>query len=195
MAASRSSGARRTEKLNSILRSTEMLMLEEGYGSVTFRSVAARAEVTAGLVQYYFPSLDDLFIAVLRQSTDRLIGHLSEASESDAPLRAVWRYANNRSGTALLMEFLVLANHRSAVRSVIGEGGERVRQTLVATVSAKWKEYGLDEEELPPAAVLFLLSCIPRMTVLEEATGTTTGHAEVTALIERFLDRVEPKRQ
>jgi AcrR family transcriptional regulator len=195
MAASRSSGARRTEKLSAILRSTETLMLEEGYGAVTFRSVAAKAEVTAGLVQYYFPSLDDLFIAVLRQSTDRLIGHLADASRSEAPLREVWRYSNNRIGTALLMEFLVLANHRSAVRNVIGEGGERVRRMLVATVSAKWKDYGLDEDDLPPAAVLFLLSCIPRMTALEEATGTTTGHAEATALVERFLDKVEPKHQ
>lgn len=168
-------------------------MREDGYGSVTFRSVAAKSGVTAGLVQYYFPALDDLFVAVLRRSTERLVAQIADATHSETPLRTVWQYANNRTGTALLMEFLALAQHRSAVRTVLGEGGEQVRQALLATVSGKWKDYGLDSEQLPPSAVLFLLSCIPRMALLEEAVGTTTGHAETFELVENFLDRVEPK--
>lgn len=189
----RSSGARRTEKRAAILRGTEELMLEAGYGAITYRSVATKAGVAAGLVQYYYPSLDDLFIAVLRESTDRVIDRLTEATRSEAPLRAVWQYASNRTGTALLMEFLALANHRSAVRDVIGEGGERVRQALVTAVSARWEGYGLDAEGLPPPAVLFMLSCIPRMVLLEETLGTVTGHAETLALVEKFLDHVEPE--
>lgn len=30
------------------------------------------------------------------------------------------------------------------------------------------------------------------MIYLEESLGTVTGHAEATALVERFLDQVEP---
>lgn len=154
------SGARQSAKLQGILAATEALMLDQGYGAVTFRSVANAAGVAAGLVQYYFPSLDDLFVAVLRSATDRLIADLQRASESDQPLRGAWAYANNAAGTALLMEFMALANHRSAVRAVIGEGGERVRQALLTTIRSRWAAYGLDENTLPPAAVLFLLSCI-----------------------------------
>ena len=187
-----SPGARRTEKLQAILTGTEQLMLEEGYGSVTYRSVAARAGVAAGLVQYYFPSLDDLFAAVLRRATDRVIESLDEASRSRHPLRAVWVYAGSRSGSALFMQFMALAANRPAVGAVIGEGGERVRRALVDAVSARWPTYGLDEDELPPSALVFLLGSIPRMMHLEEALGTFTGHAETVALVERFLDRVEP---
>jgi AcrR family transcriptional regulator len=100
----RRSGARRTDKLRAILVGTEQLMLEEGYGSVSFRSVAVKAGVAAGLVQYYLPSLDELFIEVLRRSTDRLVGQLEEATRSSAPLRVVWEYASNRTGSTLLME-------------------------------------------------------------------------------------------
>jgi AcrR family transcriptional regulator len=188
-----SAGARRTEKLQAILAGTEELMLEEGYGSVTYRSVAAKAGVAAGLVQYYFPSLDELFAAVLRRSTDRVIKSLDEATRSEHPLRAVWAYASSRSGTALLMEFMALANHRPAVGKVIGEGGERVRRALVDVVSSRWRAYGLDEDELPPPALVFLLGAIPRMMHLEEALGTVTGHTETLALVQRFLDRVEPE--
>lgn len=193
MTPARGGGARRTEKRAAILAGTEQLMLEQGYGVITFRSVATRAGVAAGLVQYYYPSLDDLFIAVLRSWTDGVIEQLTEAGRSDAPLRALWQYANDRTGTALIMEFVALANHKDAVREVIGEGGERVRRAMVAAVSTKWKDYQLDEDEFPPPAVLFLLSCIPRMVLLEETLGTYTGHAETVALIERFLDRVEPQ--
>lgn len=186
------SGSRRSAKLQGILAATETLMLDQGYGAITFRSVANAAGVAAGLVQYYFPSLDELFVTVLRSATDRLITDLQAATESDQPLRGAWAYANNAQGTALLMEFMALANHREAVRAVIGEGGERVRQALLASIEPRWAGYGLDEDTLPPAAVLFLLSCIPRMIHLEESLGTVTGHAEATALVERFLDRVEP---
>lgn len=187
-----SAGARRTEKLQAILSATQQLMLDQGYGAVTFRSVAAVAGVAAGLVQYYFPAMDDLFIAVLRRGTDRAIEGLENASRSEYPLRALWGYANDQTGTALLMEFMALANHRPLVGEAIGEGGERVRRAVVEAVSGCWPAYGLDEDQMPPEAIVFLLGAVPRMVHLEEALGTRTGHAEAIAMVERFLDRVEP---
>jgi hypothetical protein len=46
---------------------------------------------------------------------------------------------------------------------------------------------------VPPAALLFLLSAVPRMVSLEEAFGTVTGHAETIALVEELLDQLEPR--
>ena len=188
------SGTRHTATLQSILAAAETLMIEKGYAAITYRSVAVQAGVAAGLVQYYFPALDDLFVAVLRNSTDRVVSSLLEAGRQPQPLRAVWSYGNNATGTALLMEFMALANHRPAVGAAIGEGGERVRQALLGVVTPLWSTYGLDSEALPPAAMLFLLSAIPRMVHLEERLGTFTGHAETITLIESFLDAVEPNR-
>lgn len=185
-------GARRTQKLSAILEATERIMLDEGYAAVTFRSVATEAGVAAGLVQYYFPSVDDLFTAVLRQSTDRLIAELGAATRSDHPLRAVWAYANDRRGSTLLMEFLALANHRPEIGAVLGEGGERVRQALLAAVEERWQSDGRDHRGVPAAAALFLLTWIPRMVFLEETLGTSTGHEETLALVERFLGAAEP---
>ena len=193
MHSARGVGARRSENLDAIIDSTLELMLEQGYAAVTYRSVATRAGVAAGLVQYYFSSLDDLFIAVLRRRTDEIIEALTEVTTAEQPLRAVWEYASNRTGTALLMEFMALANHRKAIAGVIGEGGERMRRALLDTLSAKWASYGSSEDDLSPPAALFLMFCIPRMAHLEESLGTFTGHAEAFAWVERFLDRVEPR--
>ena len=185
-------GVLRSKKIDAIVEATKILVLEEGYASVTYRSVAARAGVATSLVQYYFPSLDDLFIAVLRRGTDQIIDRLTEVTRSVQPLRAVWENASDRQGTALLLEFMALANHRKVIGAVIGEGGERIRQALLENVSAKWSSYGLDDAGLSPRAVLFLMSCIPRMAHLEESFGALTGHAEAFEMVERFLDRVEP---
>ncbi|MBX7446924.1 TetR/AcrR family transcriptional regulator [Mycolicibacterium sp. 3033] len=192
MAPTGGSGSRKTSKRQAILAATEEVMLSDGYGAITYRSVAAAAGVTAGLVQYYFPSLDELFVAVLRESTDRLIERLTSATDAAQPLREVWAYANNPGGTALLMQFAALAHQVPEVAKVIGEGGERVRQALVQTLSHKWADYGLADTDLTPGAALFLLAAIPRMMFLEQSLGTSTGHQEALALVERFLDRVEP---
>jgi AcrR family transcriptional regulator len=176
-----------------IVESTEQLMLEHGYASITYRSVAARAGVTAGLVQYYFPTLDELFLAVLRHGTDRILEEIDRAFATDQPLRAIWDYASDPTGAALLVELMAAANHRKQIWDEIGEGGERVRRAQLHALSEVWERYGIREQDLPPAALLFILIAIGRMARLEEAFGTRTGHDQAIALVQRFLDAIEPR--
>jgi AcrR family transcriptional regulator len=178
-----------------VLAATEAVMFEEGYAAVTFRQVAARAGVNAGNVQYYFPTLDDLFLGLLRDGTEAIVDRMRDLAESDRPLRAVWEYVSDERGSALLMEFLALAKHRKAIRDEIGEGGERVRQAQLNAIASKWADYNLDERQFPLPAALFLISAIPRMLQLERAVGTRTGHEEILALVRRYLDELEPPRR
>jgi len=178
-----------------ILDAAEKLMLEEGYAAVTYRVVAARVNVAAGLVQYYFPTLDELYVALLQRNTDRVIDQIVATTQTQQPLRAIWRYASNKTGSTLMMEFMALANHRKTIRNEIGRGGERVRQAQLEVLTARWSDYQSELDDLTPASLLFLMNSIPRMILLEEAFGTRTGHAETISLINRFLDRVEPRPQ
>ncbi|MQY27330.1 TetR/AcrR family transcriptional regulator [Nocardia aurantia] len=192
MAEGRGVGSRSSQARTDIVQSAAGLMLRQGYAAVTFRAVAIDAGVTPGLVQYYFPVLDDLFIAILENGTDDLTARLDRAAASEQPLRAIWAYANDRAGAAMLLEFMALANHRKAIGPVIGRGGERLRQALVAALEPALERYRLTGPEVPAAAVVFLMSAVPRMIQLEESFGTVTGHAEMLALIEQYLDTVEP---
>ncbi|MFE9321108.1 TetR/AcrR family transcriptional regulator [Nocardia sp. NPDC052278] len=193
MAARRGVGSRSSQTRTEIVRAAGELMLENGYAAVTHRGVASRAGVAPGLVQYYFPTPEELFIAVLTRWTDHTVQRLAAVGESGRPLREIWEYANDTAGTAMLLEFMALANHRKGIGPVIGAGGERVRQTLLAILDRTVPRYRLSGTEIPPAALLFLMSAIPRMAHLEETFGTYTGHAESIALVERFLDEVEPR--
>ena len=176
-----------------VIAATEALMMEEGYAAVTYRNVAARAGVNPGNVQYYFPTIDDLFLGLLRERTQGIVDRLNELAETDQPLRAVWEYASDERGSTLMLEFLALANHRKAIRDEIGEGGDRVRQAQLKALKAKWPEYGIDKADFPPPAAVFLISAIPRMLQLERAVGTRTGHDEMLKLVRRYLDQLEPR--
>ena len=70
MAAPRRPRAATAEKRERLLDATEEIMLEDGYAAVSSRSVANRVGINAPLVHYYFPTIDDLFIAVLRRRAD-----------------------------------------------------------------------------------------------------------------------------
>src|SRR6266545_4703551 len=93
-------GTRSSKTRAVLLDCTQQLMLSEEYAAVTYRNVASRAGVTSGLVQYYFPTLDDLFIALVRDRTERGLKGLVKDLRTGQPLRAVWKYANNKAGAA-----------------------------------------------------------------------------------------------
>src|SRR6476659_6415293 len=57
-----------------LIEATAQIMVDEGYAAATSRRVAAKAGVKAALVHYYFPSMDDLFVAVQRR-TRRAVVH------------------------------------------------------------------------------------------------------------------------
>ena len=103
-----------------LLDCVENMMLEEGYASVTYRALASRAGVTPSLVQYYFPTLDEIFIAAIKRYSERGLTYLKEALErrADDPLRAVWEYSWDEATGALTTEFMALSNHRKSIRTL-----------------------------------------------------------------------------
>src|SRR4051794_30160768 len=193
-ASTRRIGSTTSKTRNVLLDGAERLMIEDGYAAVTYRAVAGQAGVAAGLVQYYFPTLDDLFVALLQRGTDRIVEQMAAAARSDQPLRAIWRYASNETGATLMMEFMAVANHRKAIRAQIGRGTDEVRRAQLEAVTAGWDQYGLADTRLTPASLLFMINAIPRMLLIEKAFGTRTGHAETIELIEAFLDQAEPRK-
>src|SRR6478735_5475358 len=104
MAEPRRPRAATLEKRERILDATEEIMLKDGYAAVSSRSVAAAVGIQAPLVHYYFPSLDDLFVALLERRAGRNVERMAEVFESPEPLLAWWRQVSDPKGTALFVE-------------------------------------------------------------------------------------------
>ena len=171
-------------------------MLSDGYASVTYRAVAAKAEVTSGLVQYYFPTLDDVFLAAIRRRSGQNLERLTSALQArpDEPLRVLWEYSQDESTAALTTEFLALGNHRKSIRSEIADNTERVREVQLRAVEAKYGKDGIGGGSLSPTAFLFVLTGIPKLIRLEESVGASTAHADAMDAFERYLDALEPAK-
>lgn len=166
-------------------------MLEEGYASVTSRRVAQRAGLKPQLVHYYFRTMDDLFLAAFRRRAEEGLAHRAEAFNADQSLHALWAFSDDPRGTALLMEFAALANHRKSIRAEVARYGElfRLRQTEVLT--KVMEEKGIDTAQFPPIMVMVLMTSVSQILVMEETLGMRAGHAETREVVNRFLDQFE----
>jgi TetR/AcrR family transcriptional regulator, regulator of autoinduction and epiphytic fitness len=71
-----------------ILDTTEKLMVEEGYAAVSSRRIAQELGLNAATVHYYYPTTDDVFIALHRRMTERQLGEIEKVLEADKPLQA-----------------------------------------------------------------------------------------------------------
>jgi AcrR family transcriptional regulator len=177
-----------------LLHAAEQILLDEGYAAVSTRRVAAAAGTDKALVHYYFGTMDDLFIAVFRRNAEHGAQRLREALASAQPLWGVWEALHDQSSTALMTEFIALANHRKAVKAVMVENSRKFRRMQLDGLAAVLESYGLDPKEWPPAAVIVLLSGISRYLRTDEAFGVGLGHDETVELVERHIAALEGPR-
>jgi AcrR family transcriptional regulator len=168
-------------------------MLEEGYASATSRRVAAKAGVKPALVHYHFPSMDDLFLAVLRDGAETNLQQQRQALADHEPLHALWRL-NSTRGARLFMEFMALANHRKAVRSEIASYAVRFGEIEECAVTLAMRSHGVDVEAFPPVVMSMIVTSLARILLMERGLGITRGHADAAAFIERYLERFEMPR-
>ena len=192
---SRRVGAETSKTRDILLDWVEKMMLEEGYASISYRALATKAEISPSLVQYYFPSLDDIFVAAIRRYNERNVAYLTAALEvrSEDPLRAVWEYSGGESTGAMITEFMALGNHRKTIQSEIAAVTESIRSAQLAALVAKYGKDARPIGNLSLPALQLLISGLPKLLSLEENIGVKSAHTEVTKAFERFIDELEPK--
>ena len=170
-----------------LIQATARIMREEGYAAATSRRVAAEAGVRQPLVYYYFPTMDDLFVEVLRAGAEVALVRMRALLADDDPLQALWLMNSDSALTSLNTEFMALANHRKAIGAELKAYAERVRDIETAAVTMVLRANGVDLEKFPPVAISMLIAQTARSLCNEKAVGVTQGHDELRALVERQM--------
>jgi AcrR family transcriptional regulator len=173
-----------------LIEATAQILLDEGYAAATSRRVAAQAGVKPALVHYYFPSMDDLFVAVLRDKAETNLRRQRQAMAEAEPLHALWQL-NGAQDAQLFTEFLAMANHRKAIRSEIVSYAMRFRDLEEGAMTLALKARGVDLEAFPPVVMSMIMGSLARMVLHEQGLGITRGHDQAMAFIEQCLDRFE----
>jgi AcrR family transcriptional regulator len=189
VARTRRIGAEDSATRTAILDATEKLILDEGYAAVSTRRVGKQIGLTAALVHYYFPTTDDLFVAVFRRAAEKTSALFQEALESEQPLHALWRFTIELPYTALAMEFMALANHRKAVRSEIARHGDNLRRIQSQALSKL--PFGKEAGSASPLGLTVVLVGIARLLVMETSLGISLGHDEAQEIVSDWITQLE----
>ncbi|WP_108920519.1 TetR/AcrR family transcriptional regulator [Mycobacterium montefiorense] len=174
-----------------LVAATSQIMVEEGYAAATSRRVAAKAGVKPALVHYYFPTMDELYLAVFRSGAAVYLERQQQAFASDRPLHAFWETLIAPKDTRLLLEFMGLANHRKEIQAEIAAWSDRWREQQITALNFIIREHDIDTDEFPPAAIAVFIASIGRTLILEQGLGSSGGHEAAVALVNRLLDRFE----
>jgi len=192
-AANRRLGAEATRK--QLLDAVERVFFKDGHAKVSYRVAAAGAGVTPGLVQYYFPTIDALFAAMIRRLIDRDIARWNDGlkSRSDEPLRVLWEYSWSEAAGAFGTEMMALGARRPSLLPLISDGTEHIRKVQLQALEQKYRSFSFLDEVFPPDAMVLLVTSIPKVLSLEQGVQVTMAHRSLIKAFERYLDTVEPK--
>lgn len=167
----------------------EEVLCDEGMPGLTARQVAAKAGLKTQLLYYYFRTMDDLILALVRRVNEHRMERFEAALASPEPLRALWELNSDPSGAALGSELTSIATHREAIRAEIVRSAQLFRAKQVEAVTKL-----LGAETKNGAGLVMIAVALSRMIVAESALGLTDGHREALAIVEEMLDRFGAKQ-
>lgn len=122
-----------------IVRAAAESLLENGYAGTSVRSIASRAGVAIGNLQYYFPTKSELLIEAWRHLTDRSVEELRASLNQltdpiwviESGIVSIWE-SLRRLGDIQLAAFdlLVQAPKQESLQAFLPELFDRYRQVV-----------------------------------------------------------------
>jgi TetR/AcrR family transcriptional regulator len=164
----------------------EAILRDVGYPGISAREIAAKAKLKTQLLYYYFRTMDDVILAVVRRINERRLERFEAALASADPLTALWQLNSDPAGAALSAELTSIAIHRETIRTEIVRSARAFRKLQIKAVSRLLAHHNNDVR-YPAAGIVLIAVALGRTLVSESALGLTVGHAEALRIIERVM--------
>lgn len=167
-----------------------------GYAEITTRILADEADANAGLIHYYFGSMDHLFVRVLERFTDRLIvRQRAMYADPDTPFIEKWRTAMrfldvDRDYQKIWYELQALAWNRPKLRDRVGRVDGEWRAVLTEAFAEPRERYAI---QMPVDALVALVITFNTGMILERLAGVVTGHDALLNWIDGWLQQLESR--
>jgi AcrR family transcriptional regulator len=171
---------------SALIEAAELLLREGGYPSVTARNLADKINLKRQIVHYYFRSMDDLFIAVIRLGADKARPRLEAALTSDEPLRTLWEINSDPAQATLTLELSALASRRPAVRAEVKRFAEEFRDLQTRVLVRHLEKRGISPD-IQPIVATVLLTSLSQVLTLESAIDIDHGHRETLQFVDECL--------
>jgi len=188
-----------------IVHAARAEFLARGVDAATLRAIARRARTTIGMIYYYFPSKDDLFMAVTEEVYARFLDDLNAVVDHHHDTRARLRAVIGRLGAARDEEREVLI---VVAREVLTSPDRRARIVarfvrghigLVMGVLAEGQRRGEVEPELPLGLVAVVTGAVGAFPQLAAQAvgplGLPTGAPLADLLVDVLFRGIAPRRE
>ena len=188
----------RADAEQALLDAAERMLVSVGHAAITTRTVAREAGVNHGLVHYYFGSMEQLLLRVLERFTAQLIERQRAMYAAEIPFIEKWRTAMGFLEEDLAagypkvwLELQAMAWNNAELGARVAAVNAEWRSVLTTAFGEAMREYGIDEEAFPVDAVVSLVMTFNEGMQLERMSGIDQGHAELLAVIDRWLSTLE----
>lgn len=179
---------------HAMLDAAEATLLEEGYGALTSRRIAERIGVKQRLVYYYFQTMDELIVETFRRMSQRELERMRSTLAGDTPVRKLWDVCIHTTDSRVTSQFMALAFRNEALHQEVTHFIEESRRIQAEAVN---RSLARSQTSAPIDAdgIALLATGVALAMTRERALGVTMGHGSLIAMVEAFLDGVEPKAE
>ena len=186
------------ERARRIVEAMRESVAEVGIAGSTFERVAAKAEVSRGLLHYYFGTKERLLAEVIRRDTEIRIETLGAAlrrAESAESVVAAFfstfreTLAEQRGYVYMVSELFVAGRHSPELKSRLGELYSRARAEFADILRQK-EEHGIISlrfEAEATLAYLFAAGDGASVQLLSDPTLDAESTLEASLAVTRFL--------
>lgn len=175
-----------------LIKAAAQIINDEGYAALSARALAEKVGLKRQIVHYYFRTMEDLLLAVVRHYGDESAERLSAALKSGNPLEAIWYEEPDTSATT--HAFLAMAKHIPSVRSEVEAYFAKLRELKIEAVSRFLAAEDI-AAEVSAAALVTIIQSVAQGLKVEQMLGARKGHAEVRAVVERWLRDTKQLRE
>lgn len=175
-----------------LIEAAAQIINEDGYAALSARTLAEKVGLKRQIVHYYFRTMEELLLAVVRHYGDESVDRLTDAMKSGDPLRAIWEEEPDTSATTYA--FLAMAKHIPSVRAEVETYFAKLRQIKIEAVTRFLADAGLGSD-LSAAAVVTIIQSIAQGLKAEQALGANLGHAQTRLIVEGWLRDISGLRE
>lgn len=186
MTSKRRIGSETSATRAAILKAAFEVLQDRGSGNFTAVEIARQAGLKPHMVHYYFRSIDDLVLALVKMLGATGLKNTARAIASGNPLKALWNVEIGSPSSIAIMELGALAVHRADVREEMARSMETMRTVQTEAIARHLELQGIDCP-FPPETLTLMIAGIARQMVREKAFGVSLGHDEMTAVVEDLI--------
>ena len=167
-----------------LIEAAARIIREEGYAALSARTLAERVGLKRQIVHYYFGTIEDLLLAVVRHYGELGLKELCGAIAEGDPIRVMLNLEADASATTF--DFMAMAQHRPIIRAELRRYHAAFREVQVQAIE---RYAAANNLALPVSAAT--LSVIIQGVAFglsgETMLGLGEGHLDKRASIEKFL--------